>query len=167
MTRGYLDGSGNSSRILPGHGLAVALSAGFFAVYLVIGALHCGTAVVYVIILLTVLCWMLSGFAFFLDIFRVPVLICLAIWLFVAAQSPNSDHYFKVSKPPALYSGPKSAEYIIAERPGAQGCPIIVVSANGGGIQSAAWTARVLVGLQNCFKNKAMAIWTNFYVPFG
>ena len=154
LTRGYLDGSGNSSRILPGHGLAVALSAGFFAVYLVIGALHCGTAVVYVIILLTVLCWMLSGFAFFLDIFRVPVLIGLAIWLFVAAQSPNSDHYFKVSKPPALYSGPKSAEYIIAERPGAQGCPIIVVSANGGGIQSAAWTARVLSGLAELFQKQ-------------
>jgi hypothetical protein len=77
LTRGYIDGGGNSSRVLPGHGLAVALSAGFFAVYLFIGVLHCGTAVVYVIILLTVLCWGLSGFAFFLDVFRVPVLICL------------------------------------------------------------------------------------------
>src|SRR5439155_25965911 len=45
-----------------------------------------------------------------------------------------------------------SAEYILAERPGAQNLPIIVVSANGGGIQSAAWTARVLSGLGEEFQ---------------
>jgi hypothetical protein len=99
-------------------------------------------------------CWLLSGLAFFLDSFRIPVLAFVGLWLFVAAQSPKSDHYFNVSKPPPSYSGAKSAEYILAERPGARECPIIVVSANGGGIQSAAWTARVLSGLAEQFERQ-------------
>jgi len=155
LTGGYLESTTAAPRLLPGHGLALALSAGFFAVYLIIGSWHSGTAIVYVIILLTVLCWLLSGLAFFLDVFRVPVLTCLALWLILAAQSPKSDHYFNVSEPPTSYFGPKSAEYILAERPGAQGCPIIVASANGGGIQSAAWTARVLSGLADMFQKQS------------
>jgi hypothetical protein len=167
LTRGYLDGSGNSSRILPGHGLAVALSAGFFAVYLFIGVLHCGTAVVYVLILLTVLCWGLSGFAFFLDVFRVPVLMCLAIWLIVAAQSPNSDHYFNVSKPPSSSRGSNPRNILLLSAQGRRGAlssscrrPVAVSNLQLG-------LLGCLVGLQNCFKRKAIAIWTNFCVPFG
>jgi hypothetical protein len=154
LTRGYLDDSRDPPRLLPGHGLALALSAGFAVVYVLLGVLHWGTAIVYVLVLLTMLCWLLSGLAFFLDSFRIPVLTFLGLWLFVAAQHPKSDHYFNVSKPPASYSGAKSAEYILAERPGAKECPIIVVSANGGGIQSAAWTARVLSGLAEQFEKK-------------
>jgi hypothetical protein len=154
VTRGYLDESRDPPRLLPGHGLALALSVGFAVVYVLLGVLHWGTAIVYVLVLLTVLCWILSGLAFFLDSFRIPVLTFLGLWLFLAAQSPKSDHYFNVSKPPASYSGAKSAEYILAERPGAQDCPIIVVSANGGGIQSAAWTAKVLSGLAGQFEKQ-------------
>jgi len=154
VTRGYLDDSQDPPRLLPGHGLALALSAGFAVVYVLLGVLHWGTAIVYVLVLVTMLCWLLSGLAFFLDSFRIPVLTFLGLWLFVAAQSPKSDHYFNVSKPPASYSGAKSAEYILAERPGARECPIIVVSANGGGIQSAAWTARVLSGLAEQFERR-------------
>ena len=155
LTRGYLAAAPDPSgrrRLLPGHGLAIAVGLTFFAVYLLIGSLHWGTAIVYVILLLTVLCWILAAFAFFLDRFRVPVLLVLAVFFIAAAQSPRSDHYFNLSATPPGYYGPSSTEYILAERRGAPNCPIIVVSANGGGIQSAAWTARVLSGLAEEFQ---------------
>ena len=98
------------------------------------------------------LCWIISGVAFFLDRFRVPVLIALGLIFLIAAQSPRSDHYFVLSRPTPEYYGATSSEYILAERPSAQNLPIIVVSANGGGIQSAAWTARVLSGLAKNFQ---------------
>jgi hypothetical protein len=159
LTEGYLkvsehpDAFGQKKkRLLPGHGLAMWVAIGFFAVYMAVGHWHWGTAVVYVILLLTVLCWIISGMAFFLDRFRVPILLILGVIFILAAQSPRSDHYFSLSKSPKGYYGVTSSEYVLAERPRAQARPIIVVSANGGGIQSAAWTARVLSGLAEKFQ---------------
>jgi hypothetical protein len=159
FTKGYLkvsdipdDSRQKKKRLLPGHGLAMWVGMGFFAVYLILGYQHSGTAIVYLILLLTVLCWIISGMAFFLDRFRVPVFLTLGAIFILAATSSRSDHYFVLSKPARGYYGATSTEYVLAERPGAQNRPIILVSANGGGIQSAAWTARALSGLAEKFQ---------------
>jgi hypothetical protein len=149
LTRGYLSEprGENERRLLPGHGLAIAMVAAFSAVYAVVGYKHCGTAIVYILLLLTWLCWILSGLAFFLDKYRIPILAALIIFFLIAAWWPASDHYFQLSPIPKGSDQAVTSEYVLAERPRAAERPIIVVSANGGGIQSAAWTARVLAGL--------------------
>ena len=48
-----------------------------------VGYKHWGTAIVYVLLLLTWLCWLLSGLAFFLDKYHIPTL--LTVLLFFAA----------------------------------------------------------------------------------
>ena len=149
LTNGYLlKVPGQSGRrLLPGHGLAMAMVAAFSLVYAVIGYNHYGTAIVYLLLLLTWLCWLLSGLAFFLDKYRVPILLTLILFFLVMAWSPDSDHYFQLSDIPKGSDQAVSSEYVLAERPNAPKRPIIVVSANGGGIQSAAWTAKVFTGL--------------------
>jgi hypothetical protein len=159
ITDGYLevsehpDASGErKKRLLPGHGLVMWAAVGFSIVYLIVGISHWGTAIVYILLLLAVLCWIISTMAFFLDRFRVPILLALGVIFILAAQSRKSDHYFALFRPPEGYYGTTSSEYVLAERPRAQSRPIIVVSANGGGIQSAAWTAQVLSGLAEKFQ---------------
>jgi hypothetical protein len=98
-----------------------------------------------VLLLLLMLGWAFSGLTFFFDAYRVPLFLVLAVWFAVAAQFRASDHYYRVLP---LQGGhpepPTPAETLLAggrER-------VIVVAANGGGIQAAAWTARVLTGLE-------------------
>lgn len=153
LTAGYLavPPGQKERRLLPGHGLALAMMAAFSLVYIVVGYEHYGTAIVYVLLLLTSLCWILSGLAFFFDKYRIPTLVTVILFFAAAALSRWSDHYFQVS---AVSTGSASAvtsEYVLAERPHAMDRPIIVVAANGGGIQSAAWTAQVLAGLTESF----------------
>jgi hypothetical protein len=94
--------------------------------------------------LLVLVCWGFSGLTFFFDAFRVPLLLVIAAAFVITAQSPNSDHYYRVRALPGPRPVPPTpAETLLAggrER-------VIVVAANGGGIQAAAWTARVLTGL--------------------
>lgn len=158
LTRGYITvppaGSNEPPRLLPGHGLALAMLAAFSVVFGIVGYNHCGTAIVYVLLLLTLLCWVFSGLAFFFDRYRVPILLLLLGFFFITAKFPQSDHYFPFAAPPRDYYGARNGEYVLAERPRAAERPIILVSANGGGIQSAAWTARVLTGLAEKFESQ-------------
>jgi hypothetical protein len=149
LTDGYLlevEGT-NQQRLLPGHGLAFAMVLAFSAVYGVIGWNHWGTAIVYLLLLLTWLCWLLSGLAFFFDKYRLPILLMLILYFLGMAKWSESDHYFQLADIPKGSAQAVTSEYVLAERPRANERPIIVVSANGGGIQSAAWTAKVLAGL--------------------
>jgi hypothetical protein len=154
LTDGYVITRNGVPQLRAGHAVATLLVVVFLGVYLGIGANHAGTPIVYVIILLTTLCFVLSGLAFFLDRYRIPVLLCLGLWLFAGAQCSWSDHYYYIPKRGTTYWGEQPAEYVLAERAGAKGTPIIVVSANGGGIQSAAWTAQVLAGLAQQFQGR-------------
>ena len=104
----------------------------------------------YVLILVNVLAYMLTGLTFFFDYFRVPLL-ALVLVSFVAVYSVTGvDHYFRVT--------PRAGDWVsvgdaIKTRAGqipndARGQKTaVIVTASGGGIQSAAWTAQVLTGL--------------------
>jgi hypothetical protein len=123
----------------------------FMAVYAAIGA---GTSpwlsplrapsLAGVLLLLTMLNWGLSGAAFFLDRYRVPVLISILIVTgIISIFFPQTDsYYFIYRKEHAEEIKPQN---LLAPRNGAK---VILVAANGGGIQAAAWSARVLTGIE-------------------
>jgi hypothetical protein len=145
--------------ILPGHGLAAILFLLTLLLYVLVGIskfvwlsyFSYFPALAYALLLLMVLCWGLSGFAFFLDRFRIPVLLPLLLWLFLTSQFPWSDHFYPliegIAASDQVRQPTTSSQPLTAERLG-PGNSIIVVAANGGGIQAAAWAARVLTGLE-------------------
>lgn len=99
------------------------------------------------ILLVMMVTWPLSAFTFFLDHWHIPSLFILFIagFAFITAQSALSDHTYKLIDPPAgVVPQPTPSEVLEAS-----GAPaVIVVAAEGGGIQAAAWTAQVLEGLR-------------------
>ncbi|HYZ83525.1 MAG TPA: patatin-like phospholipase family protein [Bryobacteraceae bacterium] len=96
----------------------------------------------YLNIWLSLLCFGLAGLTFFFDAYRVPLMLAIALVLTITAQMRGSDHYFRLDK---CESSPAPLPAQIAKNKGPR---FIVVAANGGGIQSATWTARVLYGLE-------------------
>lgn len=161
--RGYVehDGEGRVVSIQPGHVMALTLLALTLGAYLLIGwadfrRLKNGEpplvpTVSHVIILAILLCWLLSSFAFFLDRYRIPVLVPVLLWLGLTAALPWSDYFYPVKERGQITQSAPSEGATEVEPPADDS--IIVVAANGGGIQAAAWTARVLTGLeQECRK---------------
>ena len=114
--------------------------------WLELGKRHRVPALASALMLLVIACWILSGVAFFIDQWRVPLLLIIALAGTLTAQSAGSDHYYTLI-PRDGGSAPDPAETI---RAGGSRC-VVVVAANGGGIQAAAWAAQVLYGLyQDC-----------------
>jgi hypothetical protein len=88
-------------------------------------------------------CWTLTFLSFVFDRYRVPLVALVGAWVAITGFGGWSDHYYQLvpALPPPL---PTAAQVL-----GARGeTSAIVVAANGGGIQAAAWTTRVLAGLQ-------------------
>jgi hypothetical protein len=149
---GYVDL--DRSRFLPGHRLAASLMLLSAGVYVFIGWQMNdpdGFAVptlAYALLLLIIACWVLGALAFFLDRYRVPSGLPLALLIVATGFRGGSDHYFQLK--PSWASTPVApAVALAAHRPGTPARrSAIVVAANGGGIQAAAWTARVLTGLE-------------------
>jgi hypothetical protein len=100
-------------------------------------------------LLLALILWgsLLSGLTFFVDRFRVPALLVLGLGLFFVAHTGPSDHFFYTFSSRADSKLRTPAE-LLQSSPDA----VIVVAAAGGGIQSAAWTSRVLCGLRHDFR---------------
>lgn len=147
--RGYFkyDREGRVASILPGHSAAFILFVLTLFFYALIGIGKfmrlreppLFPTLAYILLLLILLCWGLSGLAFFFDRFRIPVLIPLLLLLFGTSMLPWSDHLYPVTD--------RQPSPTTEANPTSDGT-IIVVAANGGGIQAGAWTARVLTGLE-------------------
>jgi Patatin-like phospholipase len=103
------------------------------------------------LILAMMLCWGLSALTFFLDRFRIPVLAPLIIWSWAVSSLPQGDHFYS-SLPTGSTSTTVSPAEVLLPRAGK---PVVLVAASGGGIQSAAWTARVLSGLRREFEKQS------------
>jgi Patatin-like phospholipase len=113
----------------------------------------------YFLLLTTVIVWSLSGLSFFLDAFRIPLFVPIVLWLSVAALHRKADHFYrihKVSEGKDVYVEPTDPGSILA-RASENDDRIILVAAAGGGIQAAAWTARVLTGLEEICAEKRPA----------
>ena len=98
-------------------------------------------AIFYALLFLS-LCSSAAAFlCFLLDRYRIPVLTLMATAAFVFSMCKYNTHYYELSKAAtsvkvdakALWSGDNKQ--------------VIVISAEGGGIQAAAWTTRVLKGI--------------------
>lgn len=150
-----LAGYVNSPEVLRYHlasVIAFVLALGLYAALGVVNRRRLGgdtvPALTSVLLLLLMFGWAFSGLTFFFDAYRVPLFLVLAIWFAIAAQSSASDHYYRIlplaGPHPLPHRPPTPAETLLA----AGRDRVIVVAANGGGIQAAAWTARVLTGLE-------------------
>jgi hypothetical protein len=152
--RGYIDYDANPQDrfpLLPGHGGALALWLIFASVYAALGVITSpwltqfrAPSLAGVLLLLAMLNWGLSGVAFFLDRYRVPVLISILILMgLTSIFFPRSDSYYFIERKSG--GAEIKPQNLLAPRRGAK---VILVAANGGGIQAAAWSARVLTGIE-------------------
>jgi hypothetical protein len=110
----------------------------------------------YFLLLTTVIVWGLSGLSFFFDAFRIPLFVPIVLWLSVAALHPKADHFYRIHQVTGdrdVSIEPKDPASILA-RATENDDRIILVAAAGGGIQAAAWTARVLTGLEEICAEK-------------
>jgi hypothetical protein len=148
--------------LLPGHGMALAMLAIFLLVYAVVGVVTSPwltslrtPSLAAMLLLLTMLNWGLSGLAFFFDRYRIPVLVMIVILLgAVSLVFRRADSYYLIyptNWPKAATADVGfTAQNLMGRRENAR---IILVAANGGGIQASAWTARVLTGLEKGCRN--------------
>ena len=102
-------------------------------------------AIAFLLLLLVNVNWVLSFLSFFLDRFRIPLIIPLLILCVVGTRAPSSDHYYGMQH--GISIQPIRPEQVISARV-EKNLPIVLVAAAGGGIQAAAWTAQVLAGLE-------------------
>ncbi len=139
--------------------LPLVVSFLLFGVF-VLGALHLRApraipVIAYVAILLIVIFWTMAGIAFFADHYRIPVL-TLAVSAVLLLNIYPAEHVFP-ARPlqPAEMSRdlPDPADYVrrLAYDDAGNPQPMIIITATGGGIHAAAWTATVLTELEKAF----------------
>jgi predicted acylesterase/phospholipase RssA len=169
---GYFEDGGPPYRLAIGHVYATVLTLVFGAVYLLLGWFRYVTletplplsvpllsvameapALAYILLAMTVACYVLSAIAFFADRYRIPLFLAVAIVILITGQTPESDHFYHTKKSQVSLPSPS---HILQAGPAR---PILVATA-GGGIQASAWTARVLWELSKIdgFKNSVVAI---------
>ena len=136
----------------PGHGLAFGLCVSSIALYVGTGFATSSiarpalaSALAFVLLLVLMLTW-LTGFAVFLfDRLRIPLVLLFTTWVLIVTYFIDpvfpTDHIYKTE---SLEDASPPAE--LSQLFAGTGTPI-VVAASGGGIQAAAWTARVMTAL--------------------
>jgi hypothetical protein len=146
-------------RIHSGHVIATVLVALLSVVYIWLGlvskpGLHSLSVAVaaYVAILLGLIVWIGAGLSFFLDRYRVPVLLAFVAVISVLGTFIDADHYYPMPSIATTAAPGLTPKEILAnwsERHRNDHSPLVIVTAAGGGIQAAAWTAIVLTQLKN------------------
>jgi hypothetical protein len=147
-------------QLLSGHGFAIWVALFSHALYLLLGyrwffsqpdkvIAPKAPTLVCLLLLIALLSWVVGAAAFFFDGFRTPIILPWAVLVIAAAQWPESDHFFDVQvlkrSPEALY--PYDVLNSLASS-SSHDHNAIIVYASGGGIQAAAWTAKVLTALR-------------------
>lgn len=106
-----------------------------------LAAAEAGTTVptlAWVVFLILVACWLFSGLTFWMDARRIPVVIPLTVLIILCTTFfPRADHTFPVSTDRKV-DGALAKDLLQGHD------KIIVVAASGGGIQAAAWAARIV-----------------------
>ncbi len=171
--RGYLividSPEGERFKLRSGHVFALTLSLLAFLTYVVVGVGKANItaapanvpALAYVLLFFIVACWFLSALTFFFDRFRFPVVLSVMVLASLSASVPQSDHVFRVETPATVtklrtldvtqYLTP--SQYLAERASDQKHRRLIFVATPGGGIQAAAWTAKVLKELDYMFKD--------------
>ena len=118
-------------------------------------------ALAYVLLFLIVACWCLSALTFFCDRFRFPLLMSILVLALITASVPQSDNFFRVETSDSVkrLATVNVEDYLtpggyLAERANDPNHRrLILVATPGGGIQAAAWTAKVLQELDARFQD--------------
>ena len=97
-----------------------------------------------VLVLLALLCWVFAALTFWLDHYRVPVLLLVVAWSLAVSPFRQGDHFYQGLPRNGPLAGNVKGSDIIGKNGDR---PMILVAASGGGIQAAAWTVQVLQGL--------------------
>ncbi|BDC49517.1 hypothetical protein F183_A18330 [Bryobacterales bacterium F-183] len=95
-------------------------------------------ALVSLLLLLTNLCWLLSGLSYLLDRWRFPLLLFIFA---VAFLSGGNDHVFPITECQNCQPAVTPAQILDTANPDQ---PRVLVATSGGGILAASWTATVL-----------------------
>ena len=118
-------------------------------------------AAFYLLVLGIWLASLLSGLAFFLARYRVPLVLVLLPWVFLGGKC-HPEYSYRVEKSPDGFRLPKAGDILQGQRLGGQGDAMgkpesaggrpprrVLVGAVGGGIHSGAWAVEVLARLQH------------------
>ncbi|WP_035356984.1 hypothetical protein [Edaphobacter aggregans] len=107
-----------------------------------------------IMVITTFSLWFLAGLSFFLDRYRVSVVVFTSLLIFLPklVSSTSGEHYYAVKSLKAPVTAPTPAE-VFSMRATAPDEPYIIVTASGGGIHAAAWTAQVMYKLETAFAN--------------
>ena len=100
------------------------------------------------LMLVLMLGWMLSALTFFFDAWHIPTLLIVVVVGVLTAQSHRSDSFYVLRNRAGV-----AADAATTIKASGQS-RIIVVAANGGGIQAGAWAAQVLYGLHEDLDKK-------------
>jgi hypothetical protein len=95
LRSGYFRVDGNVWVIEPGHVRAAVCFLATTLLYFWLKTKQL-TPLCYVLLLITVLVWGLSGLSFFLDAFRISLFVPIVFWLSVAAFHPKADHFYRI-----------------------------------------------------------------------
>ncbi|MEM7052419.1 MAG: hypothetical protein AAF604_22325 [Acidobacteriota bacterium] len=156
---GYLSFDQGRVEVRRGHPLALGVGLLLAAVYVVgyfwLSPEHAPRripTIAYVLLLVALVTHLLSGIAFFLDRFRFPLVLGIALYAISGGFWPAGEHTYPVRREVVDQAPcPKDAVMSRLQVRGLEGDdPVLltVVGASGGGIQAAGWTAQVLTGLQ-------------------
>jgi hypothetical protein len=145
-------------RLRSGHEMAVIALAVFLLFYSFLGLIFSPAwwnpdrepaALFFLLVLISLLTWFMSGAAFFLDAIRLPVFTTLlAVSLLTGVL--GTDHKFVLSEKNAADEaiGPASVIDKWKHTRGKDSKTVLVVATAGGGIRAAAWTAEVMTRLE-------------------
>ena len=135
--------------------VAALLSAVCLACWIVVAREPKFPALATIVVLLTFFLWTVSGMAFAFDRFRIPTLAALTACIFFVHSFSTADHVYEPKGAASTSAVVPTATEVLAKRPQAAGRePLIVVTATGGGIHSAYWTATVLRNLEESFSKQ-------------
>ena len=102
-------------------------------------------ALMYLLLLLSLLGWLASFLCFFLDRYHWPTITLLMFWaFFLPLVNPLNGHYYALTSLDPSRKGEKLTPAKLFYFPPQR---VMIVSAEGGGIHSAAWTTQVLTSL--------------------
>ena len=154
--------------LAPGHGqsalwLGIALVAYLYSYHGLLSGRHLPTetgpfsALFFYLVLVILLHGLLTGLSFLLDYYRVPVLLGMIGFSIISSSLFDTEHVYELKPPynPAVASLPAPQPDLelttLFDDWHAPRRTLVAVSAAGGGIQAAAWTAQVLAGLDEIY----------------
>jgi hypothetical protein len=158
------DGLGNW-RLQPGHAqlafFAIVLSI-LYGLMLFKGLPEHGpifSALFGLLTMLLIVTVLTTGISFFLDYFRLPLIPSLVVYGMLMWTVASTDSYYSMGPPPGAVAQPAPRQDAnlplpVSIKPVNGKRTLVVVTAAGGGILAAGWTAQVLTGLHEIYGDK-------------